>query len=407
MTAAGLRVIVGVCGGIAAYKAAHLVRLFVEAGAMVTVIPTESALRFVGAPTWEALSGNPVSTSVWDNVPEVQHVMLGQQADLIVVAPATANFLAKASAGIADDLLSTTVLAARSAVVVAPAMHTEMWQHAATRANVATLRNRGVEVLDPADGRLTGSDSGPGRLPEPQEIFDRSMEVARPRQDLAGRRVLISAGGTREPIDPVRFLGNNSSGRQGFALAQAAAARGALVTLVAANVALPVPAGVTVLEIGTAAQLQQAMSARQGEADVIVMCAAVADFRPKTVSGVKLKKGAAGEPTEITLERTDDVLAGLVDNRRDGQVIVGFAAETGDDEGDVLKHARAKLAAKGCDLLVVNDVSGGEVFGARDNEVVILTAGDAGNVSQVQVGRADKAVVADAVWDAVAQRLAV
>lgn len=397
MTAAGLRVVVGVCGGIAAYKAAHVVRLFTEAGASVTVVPTESALRFVGAPTWEALSGNPVSTTVWEQVPQVNHVMLGQTADLVVVAPATANLLAKAAAGIADDLLTTTLLAAHGPVVMAPAMHTEMWQHAATTANVATLRARGVTVIDPAEGRLTGSDSGPGRLPEPQDIVDRSLAVARPSRDLVRRRVLISAGGTREPIDPVRFLGNRSSGRQGFALASTAVARGADVTVVAANVGLPRPAGVTVVDVETAAQLHDEMLARQSAADIIAMVAAVADFRPAVTSDVKIKKGSAAEPTQLQLERTPDILAELVRRRSAGQVIVGFAAETGDAGGDVLAHARDKLAAKGCDLLVVNDVSGGAVFGGTENAVVIL----APQAEPVLVPQSSKDTVAAAVWDTV------
>lgn len=397
MTAAGLRVVVGVCGGIAAYKAAHVVRLFTEAGASVTVVPTESALRFVGAPTWEALSGNPVSTTVWEQVPQVNHVMLGQTADLVVVAPATANLLAKAAAGIADDLLTTTLLAAHGPVVMAPAMHTEMWQHAATAANVATLRARGVTVIDPAEGRLTGSDSGPGRLPEPQDIVDRSLAVARPSRDLAGRHVLISAGGTREPIDPVRFLGNRSSGRQGFALASTAVSRGADVTVIAANVGLPRPAGVTVVDVETAAQLHVEMLARQSAADIIAMVAAVADFRPAVTSDVKIKKGSAAEPTQLQLERTPDILAELVQHRPAGQVIVGFAAETGDAGGDVLAHARTKLAAKGCDLLVVNDVSGGAVFGGTENAVVIL----APHAQPVIIPQSGKDVVAAAVWDTV------
>ena len=403
MSVAGLRVIVGVCGGIAAYKAAHVVRLFTEAGANVTVIPTQSALRFVGAATWEALSGNPVSTTVWEHVPDVRHVALGQQADLVVVAPATANLLAKAAAGLADDLLTTTLLTAHCPVVLAPAMHTEMWRHAATTANVALLRERGVMVIEPADGRLTGTDSGPGRLPEPDQIVSQCLALLRPATDLAGTRVLISAGGTREPIDPVRFLGNRSSGRQGLALAEAAAARGAEVTLVAANIAMPDPPGVTVVRVETAAELHEAMAVRQAAADAIAMCAAVADFRPIGISDVKLKKGSQGEPASIELERTADILRDLVDRRRAGQIIVGFAAETGDGDGDVMSHARAKLTAKGCDLLVVNDVSGGAVFGAQDNQVTILSA--ATPDEPVVVPRASKAVVAGRVWDLVAAAL--
>ncbi len=400
--AGAARVIVGVAGGIAAYKAASLVRLFTEAGSDVTVIPTAAALRFVGAPTWEALTGHPVATEVWDDVPAVTHVRLGQTADLIVVAPATADLLARAAAGRADDLLTTTLLMARCPVVLAPAMHTEMWQHPATQANVALLRERGITVIDPADGRLTGPDSGPGRLPEPADIHQTCLALLQPASgDLVGRRVLITAGGTREPIDPVRFLGNRSSGRQGYALAAAAARRGAEVTVVAANVALPVPTGVTVVPVETAAELARAVIDRAAKADVVIMCAAVADFRPVTRSDTKLKKDSAAEPESIPLERTQDVLRALTDARPADQVIVGFAAETGDADADVLTHARAKLAAKGCDLLVVNDVSGGAVFASEANEVVVLGA----DGTETRVERATKDVVADAVWDAVVPRL--
>lgn len=394
----GRRVVVGVSGGIAAYKAAALVRLLTEAGAEVTVIPTESALRFVGAATWSALSGHPVATTVWDNVDQVQHVRLGQEADLVVVAPATANLLARAAAGMADDLLTTTLLAARGPVLLAPAMHTEMWDHAATQANVATLRARGVHVLDPAVGRLTGADSGPGRLPEPEQIALAAADLLLAGGDLTGVRALVSAGGTREAIDPVRFLGNRSSGRQGYALAAVAARRGADVTLVTANVALPPPRGVRCVPVVSAADLQDAMTAGQPNADVIVMCAAVADFRPVTASAVKLKKDSGAEPTDLKLERTPDVLRALVAGRPAGQTIVGFAAETGDSDGDVLAHGRRKLAAKGCDLLVVNDVSGELAFEQPDNQVVILGSDD----STVPVARSDKEAVAAAIWDRIA-----
>lgn len=409
-TVSAARVVVGVSGGVAAYKAASLVRLFTESGADVTVVPTPAALEFVGAPTWEALSGNRVTTTVWQDVPDVRHVQLGQQADLIIVVPATANLMARAAAGLADDLLTTTLLAARCPVVMAPAMHTEMWLHPATVANVATLRGRGVLVIEPDSGRLTGSDSGPGRLPAPERIYECALQVLEeavrdePVKDLAGVDIVISAGGTREPLDPVRFLGNRSSGRQGYALASVAAARGAAVTLVSANVTLPVPAGVTVVEVGTAAELHEAMRQAQSGADVLVMSAAVADFRPTQVSAVKIKSGLQrGSAAEVPLllTRTEDVLADLVAHRQSGQVIVGFAAETGDAEGDVLTHARTKLAAKGCDLLVVNDVSGGAVFGQTDNQIVILS----GHTEPLALERADKAVVAGAVLDAVAALL--
>ncbi|MGZ4603563.1 MAG: bifunctional phosphopantothenoylcysteine decarboxylase/phosphopantothenate--cysteine ligase CoaBC [Kineosporiaceae bacterium] len=400
----GPRVILGVSGGIAAYKACLLLRLLTEWGHDVPVVPTAAALEFVGAPTWAALSGHPVSSTVWDGAESVPHVRLGREADLVVVAPATADLLARATHGQADDLLTSTLLTARCPVLLAPAMHTEMWLHPATQGNVATLRDRGVVVLDPAAGRLTGADSGPGRLPEPEAILGVALTLLRrgtAPPDLAGRRVVISAGGTREPLDPVRFLGNHSSGRQGYALAATAAARGATVTLVAANSALPAPAGVDVVPVGTAEELRQAVeaaAAARGGADAVVMAAAVADFRPVKVAETKIKK--SDDPAEVPhleLERTPDVLVELVARRRPGQVVVGFAAETGDDAGDVLAHARAKLARKGCDLLVVNDVSGGAVFGQGRNAVTILDA--RGAAHHVPEGSKDE--VADTVWDAV------
>jgi phosphopantothenoylcysteine decarboxylase / phosphopantothenate---cysteine ligase len=400
------RIVLGVSGGVAAYKAALLLRTFTEAGHDVRVVPTPAALRFVGAATFEALSGSPVTTDVWSDVDEVAHVRIGQTADLVVVAPATADLLARAAQGRADDLLAATLLAARCPVLFAPAMHTEMWLHPATQDNVATLRRRGAIVLPPAVGRLTGPDSGPGRLAEPGDIaalagvvLDRGGAALAP--DLAGRRVVLSAGGTREPLDPVRYLGNRSSGRQGWALARVAAARGADVVLVAANVDLPAPFGVRVVPVGTAEELRTAVRAEAREAEVVVMSAAVADFRPATVADAKLKKGSAAEPGAVPLVRNPDVLAELVAERPAGLLVVGFAAETGDAEGDVLAHARAKLARKGCDLLVVNDVSGGRVFGRPDNAAVVLGAD--GTVTEVPEGSKD--AVAAAVWDAVAARL--
>jgi phosphopantothenoylcysteine decarboxylase/phosphopantothenate--cysteine ligase len=401
------RIVLGVSGGVAAYKAALLLRLFTEAGHDVRVVPTPGALHFVGAATFEALSGNPVTTDVWADVPEVAHVRIGQTADLLVVAPATADLLARAAAGRADDLLTATLLTASCPVVFVPAMHTEMWRHPATQDNVATLRHRGAVVLPPAVGRLTGPDSGPGRLPEPTDIaalalllLDQGADVLAP--DLLGRRVVISAGGTREPLDPVRYLGNRSSGKQGWALARVAAARGADVVLVAANVDLPAPFGVRVVGVGTAEELRAAMLAEAGEADVVVMTAAVADFRPESVAASKLKKGGTAEPSAIPLVRNPDVLAELVTKRTAGQLVVGFAAETGDDEGDVLTHGRAKLARKGCDLLVVNDVSAGQVFGRPDNAAVVLAADGA----VTDIPRGSKDAVAAAVWSVVAPRLA-
>jgi phosphopantothenoylcysteine decarboxylase/phosphopantothenate--cysteine ligase len=344
---------------------------------------------------------------VWSDVPEVAHVRIGQQADLVVVAPATADLLARAVMGRADDLLTATLLTASCPIVFVPAMHTEMWLHPATQDNVATLRRRGAVVLPPAVGRLTGPDSGPGRLPEPADIAALATVVLRHgaaalAPDLAGRRVVISAGGTREPLDPVRYLGNRSSGKQGWALARVAAARGAEVVLVAANVDLPAPFGVRVVPVGTAEELRTAMLAEAKEADVVIMAAAVADFRPASAASAKLKKGTAGEPQSVPLVRNPDVLAELVTTRAPGQLVVGFAAETGDDEGDVLTHARAKLARKGCDLLVVNDVSGGAVFGSADNEAVVLAADGAA----VEVPRGSKTALAHVIWDEVARRFA-
>jgi phosphopantothenoylcysteine decarboxylase/phosphopantothenate--cysteine ligase len=400
-----MRILLGVSGGIAAYKAVLLLRLLREQGHAVRVVPTASALRFVGAPTFEALSGEPVTTEVFEDVDRVQHVALGQGADLVVVAPATADLLARAAAGRADDLLTTTLLTVSCPVVMAPAMHTEMWEHPATRANVATLRARGVVVVEPASGRLTGADTGPGRLPEPEEIARVALDVveARPAADLAGRHVVVSAGGTREPIDPVRFIGNRSSGRQGVALAVAALARGARVTLVAANLAgdllAPVRArGAEVVEVSTTAELRSAVRGAATTADVVVMAAAVADFRPVAPPAAKIKKVAGRSPAPIELVENPDVLAELAAERlRAGQVVVGFAAETGDDDGTVLEHGRAKARRKGADLLVVNAVGHAVGFGTDDNEVTVVDGAGA----TVATAAGSKRVVADAVWDAV------
>ena len=377
-----MRIVLGVGGGIAAYKVASLLRLFTEAGHDVTVIPTEASTRFIGTATWEALSGNPVSNSVFDDVHLVNHVRLGHEADLVVVAPATADLLAKAATGQAGDLLTNTLLMAHGPVLFAPAMHTEMWQHAATRANVETLRGRGAAVLEPASGRLTGADSGPGRLPEPQAIFDAAMALVQGQSDfqlpLAGRTVTISAGGTREPLDPVRFLGNRSSGKQGVALAVAARNAGATVRLLAAHMDVQPPAGVEVVRVETALQLRTAALDAAAGSDVIIMSAAVADFRPADVSDTKIKKRDDTADPVITLVRNPDILQELVEQRNEGpsgagQLIVGFAAETGDSQGDVLAYAEAKLQRKGCDLLVVNHVGTDKVFGQDSNSVVILS----------------------------------
>jgi phosphopantothenoylcysteine decarboxylase/phosphopantothenate--cysteine ligase len=417
------RVVLGVGAGIAAYKSCELLRLLTESGHQVRVVPTPDTLRFVGEATWAALSGQPVTTDVWTGVSEVPHVRIGQAADLVLVAPATADLLARAAAGMAGDLLTATLLTARCPVLYAPAMHTEMWEHPATQANVALLRRRGAIVMEPAVGRLTGRDSGPGRLPEPAGIFAVATRllargaVGPSTADLAGRRVVVSAGGTREEIDPVRFIGNWSTGTQGYALASTAVARGAEVTVVAANVALPDPAGTKVTRVVSAREMRDAVLAAAETADVVVMAAAVADYRPAARSAAKIKKD--GQPPEpLRLTENPDILAGLAaarkareaarsahDPERAGlvppapvpQVLVGFAAETDTSP----KQARAKLARKGCDLLVVNPVGNGLGFGTPDNEAVVYGAD--GTVTPVS--RGPKEALADVVWDLVAVRL--
>jgi phosphopantothenoylcysteine decarboxylase/phosphopantothenate--cysteine ligase len=387
-------IVVGVGGGIAAYKTPALVRLLAEAGHQVRAVPTQAALNFVGAATLEALTGAPVATGVFEEAAKVDHIALAKEAEAVVVAPATANLIARMAAGLADDLLTATLLATRASVLIAPAMHTGMLGHPATQANLNSLRQRGVTVLDSPAGRLTGADSGPGRMAEPDEIAQAVTDLLRPR-DLAGRRVLVSAGGTREPLDPVRFLGNTSSGKQGLAVATAAARRGADVTLVAANVALPLPDGVETVPVVTALELQAAVAARAAEADLIVMAAAVADFRPAAPAESKIKRaGRAGLTLELAAN--PDILAGLVAERRPGQVIVGFAAETGDAEATALEHAQAKARLKGADLTVANQVTGGAVFGQNANDVVILDG--AGGIVHRAAG--PKPEVADAILDA-------
>ena len=466
-----MNIVLGVSGGIAAYKAVALARLLVEAGHEVHVVPTADALRFVGQPTWEAISRHPVTTSVHDDVPEVRHVALGQNADLVVVAPATANTLARMTAGLADDLLGTTLLATRAPVLVAPAMHTEMWQHPATQDNVAILRARGVSFVGPESGRLTGNDSGPGRMSEPADIFARVEELlagaesgasptvleaaddvaaddlaaddvaeapggagpdaptevfsppvaesahddtrgvdseARERGDLAGIRVLVTAGGTREPIDPVRYLGNRSSGRQGIAIAVAAADRGAEVVLLAANVDGEVLAevaqdpAVRIVPVSTTAELDSTAHAAAKGARVVVMAAAVADYRVAEVADRKIRKeDAPGEAPTLTLVENPDILVSLVRERLDDQVIVGFAAETVDDEDEMLERGRRKLARKGVDLLAVNAVGWNEGFESHENDVRVLDVD--GDVVAAVAG--SKREVADALLDAVRDEL--
>ena len=442
-----MNIVLGVTGGIAAYKAVLLARSLVEEGHELHVVPTEDALRFVGKPTWEAISRNPVTTSVHEDVPEVRHVALGQRADLVVVAPATANTLARMTAGLADDLLGTTLLATKAPVLVAPAMHTEMWEHPATQDNVAILRARGVAFQGPERGRLTGDDSGPGRMSEPAEIHARIREMlgieapagegagAVPdpdplagsglaadaladapaddpavsetgsvasehwhagapdseeipvASDLSGIRMLVTAGGTREPIDPVRFIGNRSSGKQGVAVAVAAAQRGAKVVLLAANIDESVLAlarrlpGIRIIPIGSTAELEQAATAAAPGAEAIVMAAAVADYRVAEVSDAKIRKEDGGAPT-LTLVENPDILVGLVHERRPGQVIVGFAAETVESQEELLERGRRKLARKGVDLLAVNAVGWSEGFESDANSVLVLDA-DGSVVSQI------------------------
>lgn len=372
-------VVVGITGGIAAYKAVGVVRGLVLLGHDVHVVPTEAALRFVGKPTLEAVSRNPVTSDLYDGVSEVRHVALGQKADLIVVAPATAHTLATMALGLSDDLLGTTILASRAPLVVAPAMHTEMWQHPATQANAALLRSRGATLVGPTSGRLTGTDSGPGRMAEVEDVIAAALAAVRPGgRDLAGRRVVVSAGGTREPLDPVRFLGNRSSGRQGVALAVAARDRGADVVLVAAHLEVPSPAGVRVVPVSTALEMSDAMASEADDADVVIMAAAVADYRPVAVSAGKIKKEEAGDALSVELVRNPDILQRLASDaavpRADGtrRLVVGFAAETEEDPAELLRIGRAKLARKGCDLLVLNRVGWAEGFATEGNTITVL-----------------------------------
>ncbi|WP_084129532.1 phosphopantothenate--cysteine ligase family flavoprotein [Demequina sp. NBRC 110055] len=415
-----MRVLLGVTGGIAAYKAALVLRLLKEGGHDVRVVPTAASLNFVGRATWEALSGHPAPTDTFENVPSVQHVRLGQRADAVLVAPATADFLAQMAAGRATDLLGNALLATEAPVLVCPAMHTEMWNDPSVVANVATLRSRGVSVLEPAVGRLTGPDSGPGRLPDPEVIVEAlyAMVGSGPSGalspgahndtrathgswgDLDGVSVLISAGGTREPIDAVRYLGNRSSGHQGFALAEAARERGAVVTVVAANVDLPLGEGIDRVDVATAAELGAAIRSRADDADIVIMAAAVADYRVAEVAATKLKKdGESGMTLELV--QTEDILAGLAASKCEGQVVVGFAAETGDASGTVLEHGAAKARRKGADLLVVNEVGESKGFGAPDNAVVILD----GAGETVAQASGTKLAVAHAVLDSIGRLL--
>lgn len=393
MSRTPLRIVVGITGGIAAYKAVSVVREFVKDGHHVDVIATEAALQFVGRPTLEAISRNPVHVGLYDDVAQVRHVALGQQADVIVIAPATANTLAQISSGLAPDLLGNTVLARRGPLVVAPAMHTEMWDNPATQSNIATLISRGVIVVGPGVGQLTGSDSGVGRMSEPEDIVEAtyasvSSDVYR---DLVGKRILITGGGTREPLDPVRFIGNRSSGKQAVALAQRARLRGAEVTLVAAHLEVEPPTGVQVITVSTAAQMQEAVLSSAPDFDIVIMAAAVSDYRLDTVSGIKLKKSENEGSLHLSLVENPDILKELVQNKSVGQIIVGFAAET--SSGNELLHiSQEKLQRKGCDFLVVNQVGWDQGFGTDRNDVTVLspTAGILVEVSGSKLAVADK-----------------
>jgi len=389
-----LNVVVGITGGIAAYKAVGVVRLLVLAGHDVHVVATDAALRFVGRPTLEAISRNPVHSELYEGVAQVRHVSIGQAADLIVVAPATANTIAKIAAGLADDLLGNTILASTAPVVLAPAMHTEMWQNPATAANVALLRSRGVTIVGPASGQLTGTDSGPGRMVEPEDIVAAAVSAVGPR-DLAGKRIVVSAGGTREPLDPVRFIGNRSSGRQGLALALAASARGAEVTLVAAHLEVPIPSSLSVLTVSSAQELADAMAEQSKTADVVIMAAAVADYRPAAVAESKIRKELQGDALELRLVKNPDILQGLAAARRPGQIIVGFAAETESDREALIELGRAKALRKGTDLLVLNTVGWTEGFATESNTIIVLDR--AGDIVGEATG--SKSVVADRILD--------
>lgn len=389
-----LNVVVGITGGIAAYKAVNVVRGFVLAGHNVQVVTTDAALRFVGRPTLEAISRNPVHTDLYEGVAEVRHVAIGQAADLIVVAPATAHTLAKLATGLDDDLLGNTILASKAPVVLAPAMHTEMWQNAATVANVETLRARGFHFVGPESGQLTGKDSGPGRMSEPDDIVAAALAVVGPH-DFTGRRVVVTAGGTREPLDPVRFIGNRSSGKQGLALALAAAARGADVTLIGANLEVHAPATIAVINVSTTLELRAAVTDAATSADLVIMAAAVADYRPETVADSKIKKETQGDTLHLTLVKNPDILRELATGRHDGQVVVGFAAETEPDDAALLDLARAKVARKGADYLVVNRVGWSEGFATERNTVVVLDR--AGAIVGEATGT--KASVADRILD--------
>lgn len=385
-------VILGVGGGIAAYKSCDLLRRLQDRGYSVTVVPTPSSLNFVGAATWEALSGQPVTTQVWERVDEVRHISLAKKANSAIIAPATADLIARIAAGRADDLLTNLILAVDVPILVVPAMHPQMWLDPATQSNVATLRARGFEVMDPEVGRLTGDDIGPGRFPENISIIDRFETVSGIKKDLLGKKVLVTAGGTREPIDPVRYIGNRSSGRQGAAVAAAAKNRGAEVTLILANSQLSSDeekelAGITVIAVETALQMHKHLEVEFPKSDVLVMSAAVADARPSQISSGKIKKG---DLQNIQLTQNPDLLKSIA-ALRDKQIVIAFAAETSLD----IALAKAKLEAKGANILYLNDVSDGAIFGSTDTQGIIITS----NGAQISVPNSSKDSLADLLLD--------
>jgi phosphopantothenoylcysteine decarboxylase/phosphopantothenate--cysteine ligase len=397
-------VVLGVTGGIAAYKSADLIRRLKEQDLDVQVITTKSALKFVGETTFAALSGHPVISDIWNNAHEVEHVNVAKKADAIIVAPATADFLAHLAYGFANDVLLATLLVAKCPIILAPAMHTEMWENSATKENVATLRKRGFLVLDPAVGKLTGEDSGVGRLPETTEIAQVVKQVINRKnanlgKDLVGLNVLISAGGTREAIDPIRFIGNRASGKQGVALALSALSRGAKVTLIGANLSVNVPAGVEFISANTAKEMQEQMQLRAGSADVVIMNAAVADYFISNPDENKIKK--KDEKLTIELDKTTDILSVLADSKPIKQYLVGFAAETTTDDDDLIASAKSKLEGKKADLIVGNKVSKSVGISSDENEVIMVTANEA-----VLLPKADKLLLADAMWDFIVKQLA-
>jgi len=391
----GREIVLGIGAGIAAYKSCDLLRRLQDHGFLVTVIPTPSSLHFVGKATWEALSGRTVNTDVWENIPAVPHVALGAKADFLIIAPATADLIARIAVGRADDLLTNTVLTTLAPIILVPAMHPQMWQNQATVANVALLRARGIHVLEPAVGRLTGNDIGVGRFPETSEIIAKFLEISQSNCDLLGKKILITAGGTREAIDPVRYIGNRSSGKQGYALAFAAAKRGAIVELIAANSTIPDIEGITTIHVESADELDLVVQDRFPEKDALLMCAAVADAKPNQYSDSKIKKSAL---SQIELTTNPDILANIAKKRRSNQVLLGFAAET---DSDLLTSGKAKLLAKGVDFLYVNQVSQGAIFGSDLTSGYILDR--EGSVAKVEA--VSKDTLSEILLDSVVERL--